>query len=151
MSEQPGGTLPGGPDFPPNEAPPNRTPSDGWQQPYDGPYGPGAGYPTPPPAGPVPPVDKGFLGSLFDYGFTSYVTPKLIKVIYILLSVIIPIVWLIYVVGAFGVGPGLGLVVLILGGIVALIALAMYRVALELIMIVFHIGYDVNQIARRQH
>src|SRR5438270_11238204 len=30
---------------------------------------------------------KGFLGSLFDFGFTSFVTPKIIKVLYVLIMI----------------------------------------------------------------
>jgi hypothetical protein len=151
MTEQPGGTLRGEPDFPPNQNP-NQY-GDTWRQapsgqPYLGAPGPGLGYQSTPTA-PLPAGDKGFFGSLFDFGFTTYGMPRLIKTTYILLCTIIPLVWLVYVVAGFAARPGLGLVILVVGGVVVLISLSLYRIGFELVTVVFRIGDDVREIARR--
>ena len=39
------------------------------------------------PAQPRAAAEKGFLGSLFDFSFKSFVTPKIIKVLYVLFTI----------------------------------------------------------------
>jgi hypothetical protein len=83
-------TRPPDPGQPPRSGGPYRTPPQQW-----GPAGPPGGPPLGPPPQPdlaprdaAPPPAKGFFGSLFDWNFNYLVTPKLIK-IYFILSVVL--------------------------------------------------------------
>lgn len=161
MTDQPHGMPPGGAQYPsggwqqqvPHQQVPQQ-PYPGQSGPWNGQYG-GPGIPggpmayPPPPMDSMPPQDKGFFESLFDYSFTSFVTPRLIKAIYILMTVVIACVWVGAVVVGFVVAPVLGLLYLVVGAFVALLWLALYRVGLEMIMVIFRIGDNVQAIASR--
>ena len=43
----------------------------------------------------------GFLGALFDFSFTSFVTTKIIKVLYVLILVLVSISALVFTIAAF--------------------------------------------------
>ncbi|MFF4033947.1 zinc ribbon domain-containing protein [Streptomyces sviceus] len=45
--------------------------------------------PTPPPSGAPSSRDKGFFADLFDCGFTDFVTPKVVKFVYVIATIII--------------------------------------------------------------
>jgi hypothetical protein len=97
-------------------------------------------------------MQRGFFGSLFDLSFTSFVTTKIIKVIYVLTLIGIGLFALFFVVAAFQESAALGLLVLIIGApIGALIYIIYARVILEFIIQVFRIGEllrDQNQLQR---
>jgi hypothetical protein len=85
-------------------------------------------------------VEKGFLASLFDVSFSTLITPKVIKVIYLLSMVLIGLAALVFVVGAFQSSAGAGLFVLIVGApLVSLVYLIYTRVVLEVIIALFRI------------
>jgi len=144
---------------PPHSAPPP-PPPPGYGSPQQG-YAP-AGPPGPPqgaggyaPAPPPPPVSagvgaKGFLGSLFDFSFTTFVTPKMIRVLYILITVVLGLGYVAFVVGAFLQGVGRGLLVLVAGAVVALFYLVFARVALEFYMAVFRMSDDMQALRRQR-
>jgi Domain of unknown function (DUF4282) len=93
---------------------------------------------------------KGFLGSLFDMGFTSFVTPKVIKVLYLLIIIGTIISALIYSFAAFTVNAGLGILTLVvIAPLCTLIVLALWRITLEFFMIIFRISDDISAV--RQH
>ncbi|MFF0290352.1 DUF4282 domain-containing protein [Streptomyces sp. NPDC005262] len=92
---------------------------------------------------------KGFLAGLFDFGFTTFVTPRVIKFVYVLAAIIIAIIWLFYVIVGFSVSAIDGLLVLIIGPIVALLWLLLCRIALELTMVFFRIGADIHTLRDR--
>ncbi|MGH4026288.1 MAG: DUF4282 domain-containing protein, partial [Pseudonocardiaceae bacterium] len=79
---------------------------------------------------------KGFFGALFDFGFNHFVTPSIIKVLYVLGFVIISLIYLIYVIIAFSTSSLLGLGALLLGWILPLLYLAFWRVMLEFFLAV---------------
>jgi hypothetical protein len=56
---------------------------------------PGAGTPV------VAQSNAGFLTALFDFSFTHFVTPKLVRFVYILATIALAVVWFVYVVMAF--------------------------------------------------
>ncbi len=124
------------------------TPQQQWPAPaaQHGAQQPG-GYPQAPPPqqGMSGAGDKGFFGSLFDFGFTSFVTPKLVKVVYILATVVIALTYLGAIVSGFSVSAGLGVVVLIFGGIGAIFYLGFIRLILELAYAVVRMSQDINQ------
>src|SRR5262245_9012275 len=78
---------------------------------------------------------KGFLASLFDYSFSTFITSRIIKVLYILTTIVL-VLWTIAVIlWAFNASTGLGIGMLLIGGpIFFLISLIYSRVVLELIM-----------------
>ncbi len=93
---------------------------------------------------------KGFFGSLFDYSFGSYITPKIIKVLYVLATVLVALWTLALVLIAFNVSSGLGVItLLILGPFYFVVAMIYARVFLELLSAFFHIHDDVKEIKQR--
>jgi hypothetical protein len=93
---------------------------------------------------------KGFFSALFDFGFTSFVTPKVVKVLYILTMI-----------GAALSGLGFALFLIALNrplGILALfiwtpltfvIIMALTRVALEYFVVNFRLAEDIRAIRER--
>lgn len=118
--------------------------------------GGGAGYP-PPPFGqggygelPGVPSQRGFLASLFDFGFNSFVTPTIIKVLYMLGVVVIGLAALGWVITDFGVNVVFGLVTLvIIAPIVSVLMIAFLRIALEFYMVIFRMAGDIREIRQR--
>src|SRR4051794_2199229 len=97
-------------------------------------------------------MEKGFFASLFDISFTSFITTKIIKVLYVLALVVIGLVALVFVIGAFRVNAGLGVVTLFIFAPLASLFYVIYaRVGLELIIQIFRITEllrDQNQLQR---
>ena len=80
--------------------------------------------------------DKGFFGALFDLSFASFVTTKIIKVLYVIGIVVGGITALAYVIVAFTASPVLGLVTLVIFAPIAFLLYVIYtRVFLELVMV----------------
>jgi hypothetical protein len=98
--------------------------------------------------------NKGFLASLFDLSFTSFITTKIIKFLYVVTLVVLGLVYLLSVIGAFNENPGLGVVVLLIVGPLLFLLWAIYsRVILEFVIAVFRImetNAELAYIARRQ-
>jgi hypothetical protein len=85
-------------------------------------------------------LQKGFLASLFDPSFSSLITTKVIKVIYILSMILIALGALVLVVAAFSNSAGAGLFVLVIvAPFVSLLYLIYTRVLLEVIIALFRI------------
>jgi hypothetical protein len=83
---------------------------------------------------------KGFLASLLDTSFASLITPRVIKVIYIISMVVIGVAALAWIVAAFSDSVALGLVVLVIvAPLVSLLYLIYTRVLLEVIIALFRI------------
>ncbi|HUF32389.1 MAG TPA: DUF4282 domain-containing protein [Acidimicrobiales bacterium] len=148
-----------------SDVPPQEPPTGGYPSP--GPQGPppAQGQPpaaTPPPGwGPPPPPDygvpgyatsnagdAGFFGSLFDMSFSSFVTTKLVKIIYVLAMVVIGLMALAQVIVAVASGESGAIVAsLLFVPLFALLALIWTRVGLELVIVVFRIGEDARRTA----
>jgi uncharacterized protein DUF4282 len=93
---------------------------------------------------------KGFFGSLFDYSFSSYITPRIIKVLYVLATVLVALWTLVIILVAFNASSTLGiLTLLILGPIYFVIAMIYARVLLETISAFFRIHDNVQEINQR--
>jgi hypothetical protein len=93
---------------------------------------------------------KGFLGSLFDIGFTSFVTPKVIRVLYLLIIIGSILTGLSYSVIAFKVNAAFGIVTLfVLAPLFTMIVLAMWRIFLEVFMVIFRISDDIRDVRQR--
>lgn len=87
---------------------------------------------------------RGLLAGLFDFRFLAFVTPKIITILYALALIGLVLVWLFYVVAGFAVNSGLGALVLVLGPLVVLFWLAVWRVTLEIVLVLFRISEDLH-------
>ncbi|WP_406464619.1 DUF4282 domain-containing protein [Streptomyces sp. NBC_01622] len=116
------------------------------------PYSPPPNFgPTmPPPPGAPPSRGKGFFADLFDFCFTDFVTPKVIKFVYVVVTIIIALAWVFYLVLGFSISATVGLLVLIFGPVVGLFFLLLWRMALELTMVIFQIGADLHAVKERR-
>jgi uncharacterized membrane protein len=83
---------------------------------------------------------KGFFEALFDVSFTSFVTTRIIKVIYIVTLVLIALGALVFVIAAFAQSIAGGLFVLIIVAPLAGLLYVIYaRVLLEIVIAIFRI------------
>jgi hypothetical protein len=88
---------------------------------------------------------KSFFAALFDYSFNSFATPGLIRVLYIIGTVIIALYWLGFLGFAFLYGGALpGLLALVIGAIVSLFLLALMRVTLEFYYAIVRMSEDIH-------
>jgi hypothetical protein len=95
--------------------------------------------------------EKGFLGSLFDFSFTSMVTPKIIRVLYGLAVAWTVLFALAYVVVGFsfgGLGGGIAVLVLVVP-IMLLLGIGISRVILEGFMVAFRIHDELKEIRKQ--
>lgn len=129
--------------YPPGRPDPYGGPPQGQQPPPPPPQQPAAGppnpYGTPPPAAPEPPADRGDGGggvfkALFDFSFTNYATPSIVRIIYVLAIVFGTLAWLVAAVTMLASGRGTVMLVLViaLGWIPLLLWISILRVGLEL-------------------
>jgi len=95
---------------------------------------------------------KGFIGSLFDFSFNSFVTPKIIKVLYVLITCWTLLWALIFLRFGFKYGGAAGgfFTLLIVDPILVLLTLGVYRVVLELFMVVHRMHDDLKAIRDRE-
>lgn len=101
--------------------------------------------------GKLPKTERGFVGSLFDFGFTSFVTPKIIKVLYILVTI-----WTLLWALAFlrlgfhygGMAGGLATLIIV-DPILVLVSLGVFRVVLEFFMVTFRMQEDLRSLRER--
>jgi uncharacterized membrane protein len=123
---------------------------------------PPPGYSAPPGQQQVPPGQqqarqarqlqgtKGFFGALFDFGFTSFVTPKIIKVLYPLIMIGAILSALSFVAFAFRAGTGFGILTLfVLAPLFFLVVMAIYRIVLEFFIVIFRISDDIRALRER--
>jgi hypothetical protein len=85
-------------------------------------------------------MERGFFSSLFDISFTSFVTTKIIKVLYVLALIGIGLTMLLFIVAGFHESAAVGLLVLLIGAPLGGLLYTIYtRVFLEFIVQVFRI------------
>ncbi|MEE3849941.1 DUF4282 domain-containing protein [Gordonia sp. LSe1-13] len=144
---------PNDPNQNPQAQPPGYPPPGGYQPPpqpnygaQPGGYPPSGGYQQPPsPISSPVEASKGFFASLFDFNFNSFVTPSLVKVVYILGTILLAIGVLVFVISSFANDPVLGIIALVVAPIVGLVYLAFLRVTLELYYAVVRMSEDVHR------
>ena len=91
--------------------------------------------------------EKGFFPALFDFSFSSMVTVKIVKLLYILALAFSAIYALVFVLVGFADSAALGLVFLILSPGIFLIFAILSRVYLELIIVLFKIADNTSVMA----
>ena len=100
---------------------------------------------------PGPKADaRGFLGALFDFGFTSFVTPKVIKVLYMLIAIGTVLSALVFTIMVFEASVAFGVLTLVFGDpLFILIVLAIYRIILEFFVVTFRVAEDIRALRER--
>lgn len=95
-----------------------------------------------------PQGEKGFVGSLFDFSFNSFVTPKIVKVLYVLVTIWTALLALIVLIIGFRTGGTAGglFTLLVIEPVFILLTLGIYRVVLEAFMVVFRIYEETRKI-----
>jgi hypothetical protein len=84
--------------------------------------------------------EQGFLASLFDVSFSSLITTRVIKVLYVLSMVVIGLTALAFVLAAFRSSAAVGVLVLVIvAPLFSLLYLIYVRVLLEIVIAVFRI------------
>ena len=127
---------------------PPPAPPDPFSVPQANPYAPPApptnSYAPPPPASPsgfnLPNISasaatneaKNFFARLVDTSFTTFITPSIVKILYIILMVVSALTWLGVIVSGFTVHPVVGVMAIVFGWIPALLTLIASRVGLEI-------------------
>ena len=94
--------------------------------------------------------DRSFVESLFDFSFTSFITPRLIKVLYAVILIFITIGVIALVISGFsrGAAPGF-LFLFIIGPLYAVLLVISARIYLELVIAVFRIVDLLSEIAEQ--
>ena len=90
----------------------------------------------------------GFIGSLFDLSFTTFITSKLIKVLYVL-GIGLAAVWALAMVVTGVTQGGVGLFMAVLAPVGFLAGVIYMRVLMEVIMVVFRGSEHLAEIARQ--
>jgi len=90
---------------------------------------------------------KGFFASLFDFGFTSFITLKFLRLIYGVLVVLILLAGVVFFVASISQGGLYILFAIVIVPIVTLIYLVLTRVSMEMVAIFFRIGENTNLMA----
>lgn len=94
--------------------------------------------------------DNNGLGGLFDLSFEKFITPSVVKIVYILVIALAGLFWLLAIIAGVssnGLAGFLG--GLIIGGLGFLVSILVYRIFLELTMILFRIHENTDTIANR--
>ena len=99
-------------------------------------------------AQPVGP-EEGTLGDLFDFTFTKYVTPAVIRILYVLLIVFAALAYVFIIIAGFRSNVGSGIGAIILGGVWVLLSVLFYRVALEIVMALFAIKQNTDRLVAK--
>jgi Domain of unknown function (DUF4282) len=93
---------------------------------------------------------RGFLSALFDFSFTSFVTTRIIKVLYVLILILVLLSALIFTYDMFRVSALTGLLTLVIGDpLFILIVMAFWRLVLESFVVRFRIAEDVRAMRER--
>lgn len=157
VAYQPPAQYPPAGEYPPQGQypPPGSYPPAGGQPPYT-PVPPGhgfggsGGYAGPPqgPFGGSRPWD-GFFVSLFDLSFHHFVTPKIIKLLFILALVGIGLGMLAMIIAGFSRGIGTGILFVVLAPIAGFIYVLLARLWLEVVVVLFRIEEHTGAMAEQ--
>jgi hypothetical protein len=93
--------------------------------------------------------DKGFFASLFDLSFSEFITPRIIKLLFIISIIVSAIGAGMLLVSGLDQGDGAAFFALIGAPLLFLLYVIMARVWLEVIMVLFRIADNTDQLAGR--
>ena len=89
---------------------------------------------------------KGFIKALFDFSFSEFIVPKIIKFLFMLGMVVAGLAALVFIVAGFANGAGAGILCLILSPVIFLLYVIMARIWLETVMVFFSINDRLKNI-----
>jgi hypothetical protein len=104
-----------------------------------------AGTPATPREGTM--EEKATLADIFDFSFTKFVTPIVVKIAFIVMMVFAGLMWLAIIFGGFADGFWSGIGAIIFGGLAFLMLVLMYRIMFELVMVIFAIKKNTDRIS----
>jgi len=93
-------------------------------------------------------AQRGFFATLFDLSFTEFVALRLMRVLYVLGIIGSGIGALVFIVGGFSHGAGVGVLALILSPAIFTLLVIVCRVQVELMVVLFSIAQSVGDIAK---
>lgn len=96
------------------------------------------------------PIDPNFFRALFDVSFTQYVTPSVVKVVYLLSIVLVSVMTIVSIIGAFSQGPMAGLMMLGIALVGGTLTLVFFRMTLEFYLATIRTSQTLLQMQRRQ-
>jgi hypothetical protein len=105
---------------------------------------------TPPP--PPPAAPRGFFAGLFDLSFSSFVTTKIIKALYVFWMAVTGVAFVIGIVGGiFRIGddPAVGILMVLATPLAALLYIVLGRIYLELLIVLFRIAENIGEINQK--
>jgi uncharacterized protein DUF4282 len=112
---------------------------------YPQPGQPGGYGPPPGAVGGPQGQAKGAFSALLDFEFNTFATPAVVKILYIVGIALIGLYYIGAVVVGFAQNVGIGLATLIVGGVVALFLLILFRVMLECYYAVARMSEDIRR------
>lgn len=80
---------------------------------------------------------RSFLLNLFDVSFTHFITPRIIREVYVALIAFLTLFTVVFVAGAFGQSAGTGLVVLIFAPLLFVLGVTLARIWMETLIVLF--------------
>lgn len=98
---------------------------------------------------PIMTEDRGFFEALFDLSFESFITMRLVRLIYVLGIIGSTILALWMLAAAFEVGPGAVVLMLVVAPLTFLVGVTVTRLYLELAIVVFRIEEHASEAMRR--
>ena len=90
---------------------------------------------------------KGFFAGLFDFGFTSFITLKFLRLIYGVLVVVILLFGLVLLITGLSRGGGTAVATLFLAPLGVLLYLVLIRISMEMVALFFRIGENTSIMA----
>ena len=90
--------------------------------------------------------NKATLTDIFDFTFTKFVTPIIIKIAYFVLILAAGFGWLLITIAGFAGSVGAGFGALIFGGLMFLAFILVYRILFELVMAIFDIKANTDRL-----
>jgi hypothetical protein len=95
-------------------------------------------------------VSKGLVGSLFDFGFTSFATPKIAKVVYVIATIVLGLAALGFLIFCFSLNALFGIVALVIVcPLFFFLNLAIWRILTELFIVIFQMAEDIRALRIR--
>ena len=101
-------------------------------------------------AGEQPPGEKGFFSALFDFRLSEFITPKIIRVLFIVLVILYGLLSLGILFSFFGFTDYIGPIAVVLGLIVSplvfLLSVIFIRMYMELMIVLFNVSFDLKEV-----
>jgi len=93
--------------------------------------------------------DKGIVGCLMDLSFTSFVTSRVVPIVYIIAIVAAGLSAIGMIITGFRSSPGIGVVTLLLSPIAFAIYVLLARIWLEMVIAIIRVAENTGRMADR--